>query len=198
MNDWTGPTERPATSKPSPDTRVVEHVARLFSYVVARDYGFAPNPFFGCCSLATCKPTIRETARHNDWIVGTSASRDGPARYVVFVMRVTRLLTFNQYWRDPEYKNKKPQHASESQVCFRRQYLSARQRWSMDTDGFPPQQTRRTENDANIQHDTSVDRVLVSTDYRYWGRAGPKIPARFRGLSRTRHLRTPRPQVPVS
>ena len=29
---------------------------RLHSYVVARDYGFAPNPFLGVCTLATCKP----------------------------------------------------------------------------------------------------------------------------------------------
>ncbi|MFH1865797.1 MAG: hypothetical protein ABIK85_07930, partial [Candidatus Eisenbacteria bacterium] len=35
---------------------------RLFSYIVARDYGFAPNPFCGVCTLATCKPKIRESA----------------------------------------------------------------------------------------------------------------------------------------
>ena len=33
---------------------------RLFSYVVARDYGFAPNPFYEMCTLATCKPRIRK------------------------------------------------------------------------------------------------------------------------------------------
>src|SRR5262245_31415483 len=44
---------------------------RLYSYVVARDYGFAPNPFYGFCTLATCKPDIRRTADIGDWIVGT-------------------------------------------------------------------------------------------------------------------------------
>ncbi len=28
-----------------------------------RDYGFAPNPFHGICTLATCKPVIRRVAR---------------------------------------------------------------------------------------------------------------------------------------
>lgn len=32
----------------------------LFSYIVRWDHGFAPNPFHGICSLATCKPGIRK------------------------------------------------------------------------------------------------------------------------------------------
>ena len=30
-------------------------MAKLFSYVVDHDYGFAPNPFGGFCTLAKCK-----------------------------------------------------------------------------------------------------------------------------------------------
>ncbi|WP_225761747.1 hypothetical protein [Acinetobacter sp. Marseille-P8610] len=33
---------------------------KIFSYVVSRDFGFAPNPFFNFCTLATCKPKIRK------------------------------------------------------------------------------------------------------------------------------------------
>jgi hypothetical protein len=47
----------------------------LHSYVVARDYGFAPNPFFGVCTLATCKPLIRRIAHIGDWIVGTGSKK---------------------------------------------------------------------------------------------------------------------------
>ena len=36
-----------------------DRVGALFSYVVATDSGFAPNPFFGLCTLACCKPAIR-------------------------------------------------------------------------------------------------------------------------------------------
>lgn len=31
-------------------------MAKGYSYVVARDFGFAPNPFNGFLTLATCKP----------------------------------------------------------------------------------------------------------------------------------------------
>ena len=36
-----------------------------------RDYGFAPNPYFGYCTLATCKPVIRRCAGVGDWIAWT-------------------------------------------------------------------------------------------------------------------------------
>jgi hypothetical protein len=67
---------------------------RLFSYVVARDYGFAPNPFFGFCTLATCKPKIRAAAALGDWIVGTGSCAYGLEGRLVYAMRVTEVLTF--------------------------------------------------------------------------------------------------------
>jgi hypothetical protein len=30
----------------------------LYSYVVRWDHGFAPNPFYETCTVATCKPYI--------------------------------------------------------------------------------------------------------------------------------------------
>ena len=44
-------------------------MARVYLYVVDRDFGFAPNPFHGCCTLATCKPGIRLRAEVADWII---------------------------------------------------------------------------------------------------------------------------------
>ena len=35
--------------------RVISNNMSLFSYVVARDTGFAPNPSGGYCTLANCK-----------------------------------------------------------------------------------------------------------------------------------------------
>ena len=46
---------------------------KLFSYIITHDIGFAPNPFFGYCTLANCKPVIRRTSKIGDWIVGISA-----------------------------------------------------------------------------------------------------------------------------
>jgi len=39
---------------------------KVYSYIVAYDSGFAPNPFHGICTLACCKPTIRRTAHEKE------------------------------------------------------------------------------------------------------------------------------------
>ena len=43
---------------------------KLYSYIITEDTGFSPNPFWGCCTLADCKPEIRRNAKVGDWIVG--------------------------------------------------------------------------------------------------------------------------------
>ena len=46
-----------------PKEAYVDEKCCLYSYVITRDYGFAPNPFGGICTLATCKPGIRNHAK---------------------------------------------------------------------------------------------------------------------------------------
>lgn len=43
-----------------------------FRYKIEHDFGFAPNPFHGTLSLATCKGDIRKNKnlQLGDWIVG--------------------------------------------------------------------------------------------------------------------------------
>ncbi len=81
---------------------------KLFSYVVARDFGFAPNPFYGFCTLATCKPEIRKQAQIGDWIVGTGSNQLNCLNKLIYVMRITDKITYNDYWHDSRYKCKKP------------------------------------------------------------------------------------------
>ena len=81
---------------------------KLYSYVVARDYGFAPNPFFGACTLATCKPIIRRKAQIGDWIVGTGSATKGCRDHLVYAMRVAETMSFNDYWSDPRFRAKRP------------------------------------------------------------------------------------------
>lgn len=74
-------------------------MARIHSYVVRYDSGFAPNPFYGYCTLATCKPNIRKGADIGDWVVG-SGSNDRNVRrggHLVYAMRVTETMTFDEY-----------------------------------------------------------------------------------------------------
>jgi hypothetical protein len=50
---------------------------KLYRYIVDHDTGFAPNPYHGYCTLATCKQTIRKTVRIGDWILGLSSKNSG-------------------------------------------------------------------------------------------------------------------------
>src|SRR5688572_6600385 len=77
---------------------------RVFSYVVASDGGFAPNPFHDWCTLACCKPKIRKAARPGDLIVGLSPR----CERLVYILRVDEKLRFEQYWSDARFQQKKP------------------------------------------------------------------------------------------
>ena len=96
---------------------------RLYSYIVARDYGFAPNPFYGTCSLATCKPLIRRKANIDDWVVGTGAADNGLTGHLVYAMKVTETMTFDDYFADPRFHEKNPNVAGKPQTSIRRQHL---------------------------------------------------------------------------
>ena len=154
---------------------------RLYSYVVARDYGFAPNPFHGVCTLATCKPRIRESARAGDWIVGTGAASYGLNGHLVFAMLVEECLSYTDYWDDPRFVCKRPnlrkslKHAYGDNIYHRD---SGTGRWAQENSHHSSKTGRR--NFSNIRHDTQTDRVLVSWRFAYWGGHGPRIPARYR------------------
>jgi hypothetical protein len=40
---------------------------QVYSYVIDHDPGFAPNPFHGICTLAGCKPKIRQYTEVGDY-----------------------------------------------------------------------------------------------------------------------------------
>ncbi|MEW5704937.1 MAG: hypothetical protein AB1781_10195 [Pseudomonadota bacterium] len=153
----------------------------LYTYVVARDYGFAPNPFYGFCTLATCKPIIRRMAQVGDWVVGTGSKSRGRDAHIVFAMRVTETLTFDEYWHDPRFFPKRPRLSGSKKQAFgdniyHRDPKSGR--WNQENSHHS--HADGSANQKNIENDTQTDRVLVSTDYVYWGGTGPKILKRFR------------------
>ncbi|MDP2852699.1 MAG: hypothetical protein Q8O28_00480 [Smithellaceae bacterium] len=79
---------------------------KLYSYVVTHDTGFSPNPFWGCCTLADCKPVIRRTAKVGDWVVGLSPKRSG--NKIIYAMQIERKIPFADYYRDSQYALKIP------------------------------------------------------------------------------------------
>jgi hypothetical protein len=160
---------------------------RLFSYVVARDFGFAPNPFHRICTLATCKPRIRSVANVGDWVAGTGTAKRKRSGYLVFAMQVDEAITFEEYWTDLRFQRKKPNLRSSKKQAFGDNIYSRSlggawvQADSHHTfeDGSP--------NPGNVATDTSTNRVLIAHDFVYWGGSGPKIPAQFDICAKRNH-----------
>ncbi|MET4602078.1 hypothetical protein ABIB90_001545 [Bradyrhizobium sp. JR4.1] len=154
----------------------------LYSYVVARDFGFAPNPFMNVCTLATCKPKIRANAQVGDWIVGTGTAKRKRSGRLVFALVVSETMTFNEYWNDPRFQCKKPNLRGSKKQAFGDNIYHK-------LPGKPWQQVNShhsfsdgTCNPANVKNDTQANRILVAHDFTYWGGVGPRIPARFRNF----------------
>jgi hypothetical protein len=155
---------------------------RLFSYKQTHDTGFAPNPFHGVCTLATCKARIRLKKQVGDWVAGfTSARLNGDpvgSERLIYLMQVSEKLGLDEYYRAPVFAAKIPRlHAAR---CVDRAgdniyYLEA---------GQMKQVENPSHDLSNVEDDTSGEFVLVGRRFYYFGSQPLVVP---------RHLR---PDVP--
>ncbi len=153
---------------------------RLFSYIVRYDFGFAPNPFHGFCTLATCKQDLRPRVVAGDWVLGTGSKKQNRAGHVVYAMEVSEILSFDDYWLDQRFRSKRPNLRGSLKQRYgdniyhhgsNGEWLQEDSRHSFE-DGTP--------NPGHIERDTRADAVLVSERFAYFGGGGPPIPPRFR------------------
>jgi hypothetical protein len=153
---------------------------RLFSYIVARDFGFAPNPFHGVLTLATCKPKIRAAAAIGDLVVGTGSRRVGLDGHIVFAMKVSDVVGYDEYWADPRYQLKRPNLRGSLKYKFGDNiyHRSAAGQWTQsDSHHSLP---NGVENPKNVARDTETPKVLIAREFIYWGASAPRIPRRLR------------------
>jgi hypothetical protein len=149
---------------------------RIFTYVIEHDMGFAPNPFFGICSLAACKPLIRKAAALGDVIVGFGSAKYGLAGKVSYWMLVDEILTFDQYWHDERFRRKRPELLGSMMLRYGDNLYHtdpASGAWIQEPSfhSDPPCAL----NGGNLRRDTgTTERVLLGRDYAYWG--GDAIP----------------------
>lgn len=137
-------------------------MSRVYFYVVDRDFGFAPNPFHGSCTLATCKPQIRARVRIEDWVIGMGGARLNATGRCLFAMQVNQTLSFNEYWSDPDYFDKRPVRNGSSRMMvgdniYHRDPSTNEWRQAdshhSNSDG--------TVNTHNLNKDTKTDRILI-------------------------------------
>ncbi len=154
----------------------------FFSYKLEHDYGLAPNPFHGYCTLAVCKSDIRKNSSLSigDWIIGTGSKALGNIHHLIYAMRLEEKLSFNDYWNDIRFQNKKPiidgslvQMYGDNfyhQDLENKQWIQENSAHSM-ADGNVHQK--------HLERDVSGEFVLISQIFYYFGDRAPKIPDEF-------------------
>ncbi|MEE0975962.1 MAG: hypothetical protein UH853_09670 [Muribaculaceae bacterium] len=93
---------------------------KMWSYRIVHDKQFAPNPFKGVLTLATCKPLIRRSKESESgvWLAGFAAYsvKDGlrPKKgreLLIYLAKISEVMTMQDYWK--EYPQKRAQKCGE-------------------------------------------------------------------------------------
>ena len=154
---------------------------KFYSYVIPRDFGFAPNPYFDYCTLATCKPGIRKSAQVGDLIGAFGSTHMTIRGKLVYLMLVDEILTFDEYWEDPRFQNKHPVfNKSVMHMYGDNIYHHLGDKWTQEP-------SHHSEVDGNINYinlnrDTKTNQVLIATEYYYFGNNAISLPQEFESL----------------
>jgi Nucleotide modification associated domain 2 len=150
-------------------------VRRTFIYVVDRDFGFAPNPFHGMCTLATCKHPLRASAEKGDWVFGVGGRRLGAKGRCIFAMRVDQKIPFEDYWEGREFRLKRPvRNGTQKMLAGDNIYKPSANGWiQADSHHSNLDGSQHADNTAR---DTKTDAVLISRHFFYFGKSAPEIP----------------------
>lgn len=152
---------------------------RLFSYKLKHDSGFAPNPFFGVLTLATCKPRIRKSKNKGDWIAGfTSRSLCGDAvgkERLIYLMQITDKIPISEYFPHPNFQNKIPDLSREEIV-----YHAGDNIYELQSDDYYRWIENKNHPEEEKNKDLSGEFVLISTKFYYFGGNPLEIPSDLR------------------
>ena len=150
---------------------LIEPNSHLYGYAITRDFGFAPNPFHGLCTLATCKPDIRKSAKVGDWIMGIGGSSlRSVKRRCILLMKVSEKVSFQDYWDDDRFSLKRPvRNGSRVQMLGDNIYHKDENGSWIQEDSHHSN-PNGTLNPVNLDRDTGrTDKVLVSNYFLYFG-----------------------------
>ena len=160
------------------------NIMRLFTYRIPIDDGAAPNPFWGVCTLAICKPRIRSTAKKGDWVAGIGATRvEGNTEYskkLVYAMKITEdPMPLDQYngW----CKEHLPEKIPDISLMDWRMHLGDCIYHDFDLGGNP-QQRKGVHTEGNILRDIGGKNALVSKHFYYFGDRPIDIPDHLSGM----------------
>ena len=152
---------------------------KYYAYKMGHDYGFAPNPFGGTCTLATCKPKIRMGANIGDWIIGTGSKKMGLKDHLIHIMEITEKLTFQEYWSSTKFEFKKPLYNGGLVRLYGDNiYYESKDGRFKQVQSFHSNQDGSTHN-GHLTKDTNGKFVLLSTNFWYFGDKNFLVPKKY-------------------
>lgn len=139
----------------------------LYSYKMVVDSGFAPNPFYGYLTLATCKPYIRMTKKEGDYIAGFTSAKlekkySSGFEKLIYIMKVTQKMSYAEYHEDPKFKKKIPSEKSPRSRAGDNIY-------KLKNSCYVQLGTRNHANAGDIRIDMQCREVLISNQFFYFG-----------------------------
>ena len=132
----------------------------VYSYILATDVGASPCVENDCLTISICKPKLRQKAQVSDIIVGISGYKLGKNKRIMFISKITKIITMKKYGED-EYNNR--------------------------SDSIFTSELKMKKNDFhNVKDDRDRDisgkNVLISTDFIYFGENHIVLPENLQGI----------------
>lgn len=161
-----------------------------YSYLIEHDFGLAPNPFGGYCTLAVCKPQIRNHKRlqKGDWIIGTGSKaledrfKRIYRRRLIYAMEVAEIIPMEEYWDDIRFQCKKPIINGSLPLVYGDNFYH-----KDELDNWFQEDSAHSNYDGspNLEHlktDISGKHILISNKFYYFGQACPSLPKELYGI----------------
>lgn len=144
---------------------------RVFTYKVAHDGGSAPNPYHGVCTLAICKPAIRNSAKVDDIVIGIVT---GDSRRIVYCMQVTDVLPWSEYialCRGKHESNGKIEYKNIGKKIPKDEHDPGDCIWKMVGTHHAPLESHSGHDEGDYERDIGGNKsVLLSTKFWYFGK----------------------------
>lgn len=163
---------------------------KLYSYIVTSDTGFSPNPFWGKCTLACCKPIIRKKADPGDWVVGIrgktlykklgleKTSNDSRIYRIIFAMKVAETISFKDYFR--RFPEKRPDY-SKAKAIYNRGDNCYEPLGNGDYKQLESMHTLKNK-EKNKEKDLNGKFVLIADQFYYFGSEPIELPPNLTSL----------------
>ena len=163
---------------------------KCYRYKMDHDYGFAPNPFWGVMTLATCKGSIRSSSNLEigDLVIATGGRvLNKYIGHLIFAMKVEKIITFDEYWNNPDFQCKKTVfNGSVMQMYGDNVYHTnpqtkevIQERCAHTVEGKNPKDT------GQYRRDIRGKNVLISRNFYYFGANAPELPDEFKHMAST-------------